>query len=784
MDRAPESPSVPTSWAAQQLTEFQAAVSAAGDELTAIHCAVERATEAFEAEVGAVIDTEGEVIVATGFGIREIPAETLNRVRRGESDRITVPGLGACQAAATPIGDDRLDALVLARNEELPFSSEERNLTRGMARMLAQTVHLLRVVEAERNLRELSEQQAAENARLVVTLEERQRLLERLSRIQRSIVSRRELHEVLEAIVAGAHELLGDETVGLRLIDQHDPEQLVLVASAGVGPELLSRVRRSPLGLGAGGRAAAEDRLIVVEDYAADNHNLAPFAGDGIRAALAAPVHEHGEVVGSLVVATHRAGRTYSKIEREMLLAFAEHASLALTDARTVEDAIHQAFHDSLTGLPNRLLLIDRLDHALARAARMNTEVAVLFIDLDTFKTVNDSLGHAAGDELLKEAATRLLSCVRSADTAARFGGDEFVVLLEDVDSERVARVANRILEAMSEPFRVRNRQVFIGASIGIAIGGDQADDLLRNADLALYRAKAKGKGQKQAFEPEMHVAMVQRLELEEGLAEALRGAELVLHFQPLFDLNTRRIEGVEALVRWLHPTRGLLLPGEFIPIAEDSRLMLPLGRWVLADACRQLAEWRDRHGVADDLTMCVNFSSAQFHDPTLVGGVRETLADTRLPADRLVIELTETAFMRDPDTMAERMTELKRLGVRLAVDDFGTGNASLRHLARFPVDVLKVDRSFVGKVGVDSRQTAIAGSIIRLGAELEMVVVAEGIERPEQIDRLLELGCRFGQGFYLGRPVPAGELDPLLADEPAPAPRAAGRAPAPLTSR
>jgi diguanylate cyclase (GGDEF)-like protein len=783
VERAPEPPSVPTSWAAQQLTEFLAAVSAAGDEQTAVAGAVERVTEAFEAEVGAIIDADGEVVVASGFGIGDVPHAAINRVRLGETDRLEVPGIGNCPALVTPIGDERLDALVLARDEELTFSSEERNLARGMARMLAQTVRLLRVVEAERKLRALSEQQAAENARLVVSLEERRRLLERLSKIQSSIISRRELHEVLEAIVAGAYELLGDETVGLRLIDQRDPSQLVMVASAGVGPELLREVRRTPLGLGAGGRAAAEGRLIVVEDYAADDHNLAAFAGDGIRAALAAPVHEHGEVVGSLVVATHRAGRTYSKAEREMLLAFAEHASLALTDARTVEDAIHQAFHDSLTGLPNRLLLIDRLDHALARAARVNTQTAVLFIDLDTFKTVNDSLGHAAGDELLREAAARLLDCVRSADTAARFGGDEFVVLLEDVDEDRVARVANRILEAMSEPFKVRNRQVFIGASIGIAVGGDQADDLLRNADLALYRAKAKGKGQKQAFEPEMHVAMVQRLELEEGLAKALRGGELVLHYQPLLDLNSRRVEGVEALVRWRHPTRGLLLPGEFIPIAEDSRLMLPLGRWVLADACRQLAEWRDRHELAGGLTMCVNFSSAQFQDPTLVGGVRETLADVSLPADRLVIELTETAFLRDPDTMEERMAELKRLGVRLAVDDFGTGNASLRHLARFPVDVLKVDRSFVGKLGADRRQTAIAGSIIALGAELDMVVVAEGIERPEQIDQLLELGCRFGQGFYLGRPAPAAELEPLLAREPSPAP-AKGRPREPLTSR
>ncbi len=771
---------VPTSWAAQQLTEFLAAVSAADDVQGAARDAIQRATEAFEAEVGAIVSTDG-VVIADGFGASEIPFEAIDRVRRGESERLEVPGIGECQALATPIGDERFDTLVLARSDEPAFSSEERNLARGMARVLAQTVRLLRVVAAERRLRELSERQSSENARLVESLAERQRLLERLSKIQNSIISRRELDEVLEAIVAGAEDLLGDETVGLRLIDPDDPGQLILVASAGVKDEIVAELRRSPLGLGAGGRAAAEGRLIVVEDYAADDHNLAAFAADGIRTALAAPVREHGEVVGSLVVATHRAGRTYSKAEREMLVAFAEHASLALTDAKTVEDAIHQGFHDSLTGLPNRQLLMDRLDHALTRAARSGSNAAVLFVDLDTFKNVNDSLGHVAGDELLREAAARLMACIRTADTAARFGGDEFVVLLEDVDDHRVARVANRILEAMNEPFVIRNREVFIGASIGIAVGGDEADDLLRNADLALYRAKAKGKGQKQVFEPEMHVAMVERMELEESLAKALRGAELVLHYQPILELRSQRLAGVEALVRWMHPSRGLLLPGEFIPIAEDSRLMLPLGRWVLRNACEQAADWRRRHEAAESLTLSVNFSSAQFSDPALVAGVRDALAETGLPPDRLVLELTETAFLRDLDRVAEQMLELKRIGVRLAVDDFGTGNASLRHLARFPIDVLKVDRSFVNQIGIDRRQTAIAGSIIRLGESLEMVVVAEGIETPDQLAQLLALRCDFGQGFYLGKPIEPEGLEPALDRAPAPALNAHGRSLEPL---
>jgi hypothetical protein len=287
---------VPTSWAAQQLTEFLAAVSAADDEAAAVRGAVERATEAFEAEVGAIVGTDG-VVVASGFGLNEIPFEAISRVRRGETDRLQVPGIGECQALATPIGDERLDSLILARHDELIFSPEERNLARGMARMLALTVRLLRVVEAERGLRELSERQGAENARLLESLAERQRLLERLSKIQNSIVSRRDLQEVLDAIVAGAHDLLGDETVGLRLIDPEDAQQLLMVASAGVKPELEREMYRCPLGIGAGGRAAAEGRLVVIEDYAANDRAMPLFAADGIRAALGAPVREHGQIV-------------------------------------------------------------------------------------------------------------------------------------------------------------------------------------------------------------------------------------------------------------------------------------------------------------------------------------------------------------------------------------------------------------------------------------------------------------------------------------------------------
>ena len=458
---------------------------------------------------------------------------------------------------------------------------------------------------------------------------------------------------------------------------------------------------------------------------------------------------------------TRRAGLRKNATAKAEATAESERARVAVSDGMTVEDAIHQAFHDSLTGLPNRLLLQDRLELALARVARSGRQVAVLFIDLDAFKKINDSLGHNAGDELLREAARRLLECIRATDTAARFGGDEFVALLEAVNEQRIARVANRILAALERPFHIQGREVFISASIGIALGNDSADDLLRNADLALYRAKRKGKARKQVFEPEMHAAVADRLELEGNLAQALRSNELVLHYQPILDLRSGRLVGIEALVRWRHPERGLLMPDQFVPLAEDSRLMAPLGRWVLATACREVADWRRAHPSLREVS--VNLSIVELDDDNLVEEVQDTLADSGLEPERLVLELTEKAFLSHDDAILEQLERLKRLGLRLAVDDFGTVNASLRHLMRFPVDALKIDRSFIEGILVDRRQSAIARSIIDLGRNLGMEVIAEGIETAAQAQQLLELGCVLGQGYYLAPPVEGDELLALV---------------------
>jgi diguanylate cyclase (GGDEF)-like protein len=753
------------SWATQQLAEFLAAVSAFGDEASAINGAVELAAEAFEAEIGAVVSPRG-VEACTGYASGEVPEETLHAVAAVDRAELEVPGVGPCVAASVPIEDAQLGKLVVARFATDGFRPEEVNLLRGMARVLALTLRMLRLLSNERSLRARSEHQSEENERLLATLRERQMLLERLARIQRSIVSHAALDEVLDRIVTGASELLGDEVVGLRLVDRDKPGEMFMAASAGIEPELRRAQRRGRVGEGIGGRAISERRLVVLENYGSSPKANPAFANSGIRAAMAAPVRERGDVVGSLVVATRKPGRTYSAAEREMLLTFAEHASLALTDARTVGDAMHQAMHDSLTGLPNRSLMLDRLGQALARAARSGAGVAVLFCDLDTFKTINDSLGHAAGDELLVGVAQRLCGCVRPGDTAARFGGDEFVVLLEGISDEDVANAAQRILDTFEEPFAVRDRDVFVTASIGIAMGHDEADDLLRNADLALYRAKSKGKGRFELFAPEMHVAVVERLELEGDLQRAMKGDEFELDYQPIIKLRTGEIAGVEALVRWRHPDRGRLPPKDFIPIAEESRLILPLGRWVLNEATRRGAQWRADFPEHPALAVSVNLSSEQLREPELVGEVSTALEVSGLDPQSLILELTEAAFMEDVDAIASRLRELKQLGVQLAVDDFGTGFASLQHLRRFPIDVLKIAKSFVDELGGASDDSALARAIIDLGGSFQLRVVAEGIEHADQLDRLMQLGCDLGQGFHFAQPMSPPELERLLDEQ------------------
>jgi len=427
----------------------------------------------------------------------------------------------------------------------------------------------------------------------------------------------------------------------------------------------------------------------------------------------------------------------------------------------------HQALHDPLTDLGNRTLFIERVAHALARRSRPDATLAVLFVDLDNFKAINDSRGHAVGDEILVAVGRRLAACVRPADTVARLGGDEFAVLLDDLSGlPEAGEVAARLLDALRAPVAARGTTVVVGGSVGIAFadaGADDTDTLLRNADVALYRAKDRGRGGYQVFDASMHAAVVARLELEADLRGAIDREEFVLHYQPLVVLATGRIVGVEALVRWAHPTRGLLAPGAFIPLAEETGLIAPLGRWVLRAASRTVAGWPTPAG-APLPTVGVNLSVAQMQQEGVLADVAAALRETGLAPDRLMLEITESVLAGTPDMIRDTLRALRGLGVRLALDDFGTGYASLSYLRRFPLDDLKMDRSFVADLGRDATATELTRVIVALGHTLGLVTVAEGIETAEQYARVRALGCARGQGYYISPPLPSEDARALVA--------------------
>jgi diguanylate cyclase (GGDEF)-like protein/PAS domain S-box-containing protein len=426
----------------------------------------------------------------------------------------------------------------------------------------------------------------------------------------------------------------------------------------------------------------------------------------------------------------------------------------------------HAALHDTLTALPNRALFLDRLGLALRRTERRSGSVAVLFCDLDRFKVVNDSLGHDAGDRLLVDVAKRIVTALRPADTVARFGGDEFTILCEDIAGEiEAATIAQRIVDVFRDPFLLEDGEVFLATSLGIAIArgtDDRAEDLIRDADAAMYRAKERGKGRYEIFDEAMRADAVARLETESALRRALERGELVLHYQPEVDIASGAICGFEALVRWEHPTRGLLAPGAFIPLAEETGLIVPIGEWVLREACTEATHWA---GLSDEpLTLSVNLSARQLAQHDLVSMVRRAVAETGIDPATLCLEITESAVMESGSATTAQLRALKSLGVSLAIDDFGTGFSSLAHLRRFPVDVLKIDGTFVAGLGHEPQDASIAAAVISLAHALGLETVAEGIETDEQLTILRQLGCDLGQGYLFARAAPAAEAVRLLA--------------------
>jgi diguanylate cyclase (GGDEF)-like protein len=785
---------------AQRLAEFLAALSAVPDGRPLERVAAERAARALAAEVAAVMAADGTVTASVGFPLGRVPGAILAEVAAGTRDEVPVPGAGVCRAVSVPIGGGAPGHLLVARsaggftmpgwaildndggpNESIVddgFTVDEVSLIRGMARVLELTLHARLTLAAERR-------QAEENSRLLRTLQVRQRLLEQISEVQRAITRRAPLPRILDTITAAARDLLDDDVAGLRIRDPDDPGVLLLMASTGLPDQLVQRVWELPLETGGPVvEAYLRGDLVVSSDPA----RLTSLNNDHVRAVMAAPVHENSTVVGCLVVGSYQEDRRYTAGDRNLLAMFAEQVSLALTDARTRE-AIVAAYHDSLTGLASRALFLDRLAHRLAEVrdgrqgaarpthppvprprepeeGRPAGHPAVLFVDLDRFKTVNDSLGHSAGDLLLVGVAERLRGCLGAQDTAARVGGDEFTIMLSDVTGPEQAKgVADRILDSLRAAFPIHGGEVFIDASIGVAVGtdpGQDAEGLVRDADVAMYHAKQR-RTRCELFQPAMHTTFVRRLGVEANLRRALEHGEFVLRYQPIVALDGGEVVGLEALLRWQHPQRGLLEPAEFVPIAEDAGLIVPIDRWVLGEACRRAASWNARRPVERPLTITANLSARGLQQPDLPGVVAGALRDSGLGPECLVLEITESLLLNDTDTTMHRLGALKAQRVRIAIDDFGTGYSSLAYLRRFPMDIVKVAKSFVDDIAVDPVASAVARAIVQLGQLLNLTTIAEGIEGAEQLDLLRESGCELGQGYYFAKPLDPDEVETLL---------------------
>lgn len=586
------------------------------------------------------------------------------------------------------------------------FDRSDRNLLMGMAGSLGLVLDMLAVLERERG---------------------RHLVLQVLLDLQRAISHREPLPVVLNAVTDGASRVLRGVEVCLVLA-----------------------------------QAVEADRPVVVGPPIEPGDDVAEV-----------PVHVHGTPVGVLRARSSNGARV-DPDGLALLTSFAEHASLALAEARAIE-VVEEAFRDPLTGIPNRQLFMERLTQELAHAATRPGGPAVLFIDLDRFKAVNDTLGHAAGDELLRAVSERIRSCVRDG-TVARFGGDEFAVLLEDVaEPADAAAVGERIVAEIQRSFTIGGRTVHVGATVGIAhvdpeLPVADAEELVRNADAAMYRGKGLYGSRVVTYDPHLHAALLERLELQSDLQLALDRGELKVLYQPVALLPGGGLLGAEALLRWAHPTLGLVPPGEFIPLAELTGAIVPIGRWVLAEACRTLTRWRTR---SPDAAVGVNVSVHQLRDPGFVDDVRRVLADEHLPGTNLFLEITESVLLDDEEHMVARLEALRDLGCPIVLDDFGTGFSALGYLRSYPVDVLKVDRSFVSGSGSGSGGDQLVRTILELGRAYGLGVIAEGIETREQCDRLVELGCRFGQGWYLGRPMPADQVAEALAERGAPPPMA-----------
>jgi diguanylate cyclase len=507
--------------------------------------------------------------------------------------------------------------------------------------------------------------------------------------------------------------------------------------------------------------AAARENAAYLREKAADWRENAVHVREGAVVVREQEIRALGAVQATL----DDRWSLLREVNAQLVVAVMEAHKLAGQVETAKAQLQHLAYHDVLTGLPNRMLLQDRLSQAIELAARQNRQLAVLFIDLDRFKYINDSLGHAVGDQLLQSVVKRLTGCVRQSDTISRQGGDEFVVLLSDIKhAEDAALTAQKILATLAAPHLIDQFELYVTASIGISTypeDGQNAETLIKNADSAMYHAKENGRNNYEFFEREMNVRAVQRRGMEISLRRALERQEFLLVYQPKIELHSNRIVGVEALIRWQNPERGLVPPSEFLPIAEDCGLILPIGRWVLREACLQVQAWRQA-GLRP-ITVAVNISALEFGAKDFIENIRSTLVDTALEPRYLELELTESVLMRDAEFTDSILHALTDLGVKLVIDDFGTGYSSLSYLRQFPINTLKIDQSFVNRIVNNADDATIVSAVINMGKSLKLRVIAEGVETPEQHAFLMAQYCDEGQGFYFSRPVTADNFAILL---------------------